>query len=104
MCRFRDADCWSCGKKRHIARACQSAKKLGSDRAGQSRDSPMKAQPTHMLCAKEAATPPDLPEYMLFLLRGNEVDPVTTSIFSYGKSMVMEIDTGASISAISEET
>ncbi len=93
VCRFRDADCWSCGKKGHIARACRSAKKSGSDRAGQSRDSPMKAHPTHMLRTEEAATPPDLPKYTLFLLRGNGVDLVTTSIFINGKSLVMKIDT-----------
>ncbi len=76
---------------------------VGNRQGGAEQDSPMKAQRTHMLHTEEAATPPDLPEYTLFL-RGNGAHPVTTSVLINGKSLVMEIDTGASVLVISEET
>ena len=108
ICRFRQAECRSCGKIGHIAKVCRSRAKVDAHAK------PKKASTHAVECAP--SPPPSSPvpppstsplidgqTYDMFPIVGR-AKPITLSVTVQGKNILMELDTGASLSLISEDT
>ena len=97
QCRFRDAVCHACGKKGHIKRACRSQNKVPSAPVGEQ----VRRQPVHLT---EEGTVAALQEYTLYPLQDPATRPLKTTVQVEGQDLTMEVDTGASVTVISEAT
>ena len=100
-CRFRYAECRYCKKTGHIQSNCFTKKTADKRRKG-NRAHHMtpndKYEAQHVAHEQPGAT------YNLFALTGSRPDPIVTTVCVDGKLLSMEIDTGAALSIISEET
>ena len=101
-CRFKDAECHFCRKKGHIAKVCRSkAKSTTSSR--QQRNRP-KTKSTQRTCQVSEETEDDA-SYNLFAVRNERASPpIEVTVQVNGTDLVMEVDTGATSSIISEAT
>ena len=116
-CRFKDAQCFKCGKRGHLAKSCRN-KSLGkinkgtepvkrenkqpSHRGNKNKDE-KKAQPTHLV--EETCEEDDVyAETMCHIRGGNRLKAYEISIELCNAPHNFEIDTGATRSIISEET
>ena len=90
-CRFREAECRVCKNKGHIARACRSRKRVRS---------------THKVTQDQAESQPDDKEEVLGLhhTRSKAAGLMTVTVKANQADLLMEVDTGASASLISEAT
>ena len=92
-CKFKTAECRKCGKKGHIARVCRSK------------------PPTQEPCPPRKFTQhathivtEDSEDYTMYNLTGVSVKPLKVTVCVDNVKLDMEVDTGASVSIISEET
>ena len=92
-CKFKTAECRKCGKKGHIARACRSKPPIQEPRPP--RKSTQHA--THIVTE-------DSEDYTMYTLTGVSVKPLKVTVSVNNVDLNMEVDTGASVSIISEET
>ena len=93
QCRFLNAECHACGKKGHISRVCRSKARVQPKQ---------ESKPVHV--AEEFPSPDDSPEYFLYPVRASSVSPLQTTVTINNKDVHMEVDTGASLMVISENT
>ena len=102
-CKFKEASCHACGKKGHNAPACQSKSKNSLKPPQQGHG---KQHCAHQLSATETPTEKDSSgdEYYLHKLGEKFSHPIKVSLLANGQSLEMEVDTGADISIISEDT
>ena len=104
-CRFRGAECHNCGKKGHIAPACRATKK--SKPAG-GRKSDRKWQPKSAKWVDadgdDLVSPSDQEDLKLFTIGKKSSRPIIVTLQVNGKALSMEVDTGAAVSLISEDT
>ena len=100
QCRFRDAQCHACGKKGHIKRACRSQSKVPSATGG---EQPQR-QAVHLAKEDTVTTPPELQEYTLYPLHDLATRPLKATVEVEDQELIMEVDTGASVTVISEAT
>ena len=90
-CKFRDAECNFYKKKGHIAKVCRSRLKLQKSH-------------THQLHTTDERDH-KLQEYSLFHTPGSRCSPlILISLKVNGVNLTMELDTGATLSLISEKT
>ena len=101
-CRFLDSHCHHCGKKGHIRSVCRS-KKQDLPPHNQSRSV---SQKTHYLDTEASSTPPPEEELHLFAIGAptTKSSPIKCSVVAEGITLDMEVDTGAEVSVISEQT
>ena len=92
-CPHKSSDCHKCGKKGHLARVCKS--KNPAKKEPQPRQGSIPSRATHMLTE-------DTDEYSLYSLTGSPVQPLVVSVKVNNVDLQMELDTGASVSIISE--
>ena len=111
-CKYKDAICNSCKKKGHLARVCRSApanteapRNRKQQRQQANSQSPAvpprkdtKTAKTHHLDAGS-----DQDEYNLFTVTSSTNKPLTVSLTLNGANSIMEIDTGAARSVISDK-
>ncbi|XP_058858757.1 uncharacterized protein K02A2.6-like [Acipenser ruthenus] len=92
VCNFKDAECYSCKKRGHVARVCRSKKK---DTLKQ----PRKEESMHVVEEESEV-------YTMFNVRSKQQreKPITVEVIINDQVTTMEIDTGASVSIISEST
>ena len=85
-CPFRNAECFTCGKRGHLAKVCRSK---------------LRNKPRH---ANVVEGVEDVTEntYMLFNLPSRRAPPIVLSVVINGQQLPMELDTGASVSLITE--
>ena len=99
-CKFKEENCHFCGKKGHISKVCRS--RLGGHRKPQQQ----KTQPTHnarFVEVKEPTDSADDPIYSTFQLSSPGTAPLVVTVNANSVDLKMEIDTGASVSVISEQ-
>ena len=92
-CKFRAAECRKCGKKGHIAHVCRSKLSVQEPRP------PCKLTPR----ATDVVTKDSL-DYFMCNPTGTSIKPLKVTMTVDNEELVMEVDTGASVSIISEET
>ena len=95
-CRHKAAKCHNCGKVGHLARVCKSKSKPMTGKVPR----PLQCStscPTNMLLE-------DTDDYSMYNLTGPPVKPLVVSVKLNSVDLEMELDTGASISVISEAT
>lgn len=91
-CKFREAECHFCKKKGHIARACRNKQKSQT----QTR--------THQLFTDTTETA-DKDEYSLYHTQSQgTTPPIMVTLQVDGRDLTMELDTGATLSIVSEKT
>ena len=99
VCRFKEAQCHSCGKTGHISKACRSRRK--------SADASCKNKNPQTLTMAEV-TEEDSDEsdqsYNFFAMESKAGTPIQVNLTVNQKPLTMELDTGASYSLISEQT
>ena len=95
-CRFKDAQCRYCHKEGHIMSNCFAKQKAEKGRGNR----------THQLTAPEENCKREQSEktYNMFNVTGPRPDPIITHVELDGKALLMEVDTGATLSVISEKT
>ena len=89
QCRFKCEQCHICHKRGHIARVCQR-KRVQTTR---------NSQPVHNITDTSLDG-----EHQLFVVHTHSNKPLKTTILVEGQELTMEIDTGAGVSLVSEET
>ena len=108
VCRFKDVVCSYCKKTGHIARACRTKqgsahkdayKGTHNTRRKNQRDTSKRA---HQITDSEADHSPSESTYTLFNMNSNRVKPIQVTVNVNGADITMEVDTGASVSIISE--
>ena len=92
-CRHKESECHTCGRKGYISRVCRSKGKTGGN------TKPPKGQNAKVVEAEEESFVINLSK-----VSGQKVDPFMVSVLVDGKALEMEVDTGASVSLISERT
>ena len=113
-CRFRNAECRACGKRGHIARVCMSKKFQRKPDQVQVQGQVQPQRPPKVHALETVSTPsvldvgnnPNQPRpdaYTLFTLQ-SKVQPLMVTVMVNKKNIPMEVDTGAALSLISEET
>ena len=88
-CCHKETVCHHCGKNGHIVKACRKRKR---QRNGASTNSVKERK------GEEEEV------YLMFPLRSSKYDPIYVTIFANKAPIVMEVDTGATLSVISEKT
>ena len=101
-CRFRDAVCHTCNKKGHIAPACRS-KQQGAKHKSKKRFRPNPQQNRYVAVDDDQKREDDA-DLPIYSIREPTSNPFRTNVFVNGKLLSMEIDTGAAVSIISEES
>ncbi|XP_065892760.1 uncharacterized protein [Dysidea avara] len=94
-CRHKVAECHNCGKVGHLARVCKSKPTTGKVRHPPQRSTT--TRPTNMLLE-------DTNDYSMYNLTGPPVKPLVVSVKLNNVDLKMQLDTGTSISIISEAT
>ena len=93
-CPFKEAECYACRKKGHIAKVCRSKPKVTHQQGMRH-----KSENTHKVDMQE----PDATEYRLFTVSSQTSAPLMIKLIVNGQPLQMELDTGASVSLISEQ-
>ena len=94
-CRFLQATCHSCGKKGHISPVCPSASQDRKYSRGRDR----RRQKTNWLETDSPADESNLPIYSV----RTRTRPISVELEVNGKTLTMEVDTGAAVSIISQK-
>ena len=100
-CQFIDATCHFCGKTGHIAPACR-AEKRGEQRAephGGKSSLPAQSKANYV---EADETPTDQDELHMFAIWNSKPNPLRCEVIIEGTPLTMEMDTGASVSIISD--
>ena len=103
-CDFRDVDCHRCGKKGHLAKVCRSTRVRGK---GQTTSRGVKKATTRWVDTDTESPDNEPTEEVLcnvYTLDSKKVNPYKAVLELDGKPVSMEIDTGAAVSIISENT
>ena len=93
-CCFISEECHICGKQGHVAKVCRSRQKNGDVK--KPNPSP---KPVHQLSEDSSGT-----EYTLFPVQNSSCKPLQTTMMVEGHNLTMEVDTGAAVSLVSEDT
>lgn len=97
-CRFREAKCHHCKKKGHIAKKCRS--KQVSDTKHSVKTGAFQKKTNYV----EATSSGEEELYSIYSVGSERTDPYKVSVSVNGKEIEMDIDTGASVTVLNEDT
>ena len=103
VCRFKEVQCYSCGKNNHISKACHS-KKHTDAASHQQKKSQTLTMSVQTGSPESTESDTDDESYNLFTIGGQSATPIEFNVTINQKPLTMELDTGASYSLISELT
>ena len=111
-CKWKDATCNCCGKKGHISPVCRSRPQQQSSAQPKSTGRPhqfntKRHHRTHHVQEAPPTTDSDESsgeEYHLHKLGEHSSEPINVEVSINDQPLIMELDTGAALSIISEET
>ena len=110
QCRFKEAICRSCGKKGHIAKVCRSRPARSSSKPSSAAKKPVTTHTVQespsVVDIQDPSPPISLSPkgaYSMFTVR-SQVKPITIPVKIRNKQLLMELDTGASLSIVDEAT
>ena len=89
-CKYKDYECHYCRKKGHLASVCRKKKK----------DSQTQSEQTHQVVADSSSEE----EYTMYSISSKATKPLIVGVKLNGIMTAMEIDTGASVSIMSEKS
>ena len=98
MCRHKETVCHKCGVKGHIARACRSRKR------NQPKTQPSNSPPPNTNPVREEEEGTDDEVYTMFPLQTKKYKPIYVTVQVNNAPLRMEVDTGATLSVISDAT
>ena len=102
-CRFKDAECHNCGKRGHIAPVCRSPKKKRQPRRNNSRRPGLGTKYVTTTHDQEPESEEDDESLPLYTVGGGATPPIKVPLLVDGKSLTMELDTGAAVTIVSEK-
>ena len=108
-CKFREATCHVCGKKGHIAPVCRSKKprQVPPPRNGKKQDKQDKSLGVNKwvgISSGEHETDSTEDDSMaMFTVSGSPTPPIMIPVIVNGKTLQMELDTGATVSIMSQK-
>lgn len=106
-CRFKEATCHFCKITGHIAKVCRSKAKRGQRKSKPSSGAQGNPRKTHQIVEQADQNQTLDTSYNLFHVnrtKSSRSDPMNITININEKDIVMEVDTGAHYSLISEST
>ena len=103
-CRFKDAICHKCKKKGHLARVCRSSKQLQSAPTASRPNQIRTSRTTNQVAVDDDCVSDTSESYELFNLQETRSKPLVVTVKLNNSTAHMELDTGASLSIISEKT
>ena len=103
-CRFKDAVCHKCKKKGHLAKVCRSSTQQQPVPAASRPNQSYPSRTTHQVAADEDNVSDTAESYELFNLQETRSKPLVVTVKLNDSTTDMELDTGASLSIISEKT
>ena len=93
-CTFKESACHHCKKKGHLAKMCRNRRDPST---GKSTSKGM-----HQVTLDDEGTQDDV--YRMYNLPGPQTNPIQVTVSIENQDVLMEVDTGASLSVISEAT
>ena len=103
-CPYKDSVCYGCGKKGHILKACRTSKSTPTNANPQNKSSKT-SKPQHSLQAEGSpVTESTDTTYTLFHIDNQNHPPINVDLLINECQVKMELDTGAAVSVISEQT
>jgi len=102
-CHFKDSVCHNCGKKGHIQKACRTLKTTPPNPVSPQTKSNRTSKPQHSLNTG-TSSPATESAYTLFNIHNQDHPPIHVNLHINNREVTMELDTGAAVSVISEQT
>ena len=105
-CRFLKEKCHSCWKLGHIAKVCRSSKAKDTKAKSQPKAQRTAPKSTHTIAEGPVISPilEDSENVFMILSLTSRVAPIPVTVIANGQMLEMELDTGAAVSLISEDT
>ena len=106
-CRFKEATCHKCGKVEHIAKVCRSGNHSKNRRTAPPLPQQSKSRNSfraHTVAEGEERSEESESTYDLYHLNISKSEPIRVTLSLNRAKTVMEVDTGASVSIVSEAT
>jgi len=96
--------CHACGKKGHLTKVCRSSQLPRPPKASSSKGKPPADKFTnHYIDSLTEAGKP-FPDDAILKVQGHSIRPITVTLELNGNPVIMEVDTGAAVSLMSEAT
>ena len=96
-CKFKNAKCHNCKKKGHIAKKCRNSEFRG-------KKPEFKRKQAHYVEESDENSDSESDVYSVFHVGNYKSDPYKINVNVNSKDITMELDTGASVSLMSEDT
>ena len=103
QCKFKDAECFVCHKKGRIARKCRKRQK-GDGQSKRKEQTPNSGKPRNYLNREGEVEEEQVNSYTLYNLGEQKAEPYVVEVLLNQKSVKMEVDTGAAMTVIGEDT
>ena len=101
-CKYKGSECHFCGKKGHLAKVCKS--KARAQQQHPKLPGANQIKNTHQLTDNKELVTLESNEYFMFHSTCGDTKPYVVNMQVNGIDLVMEVDTGAALSVISEQT
>ena len=100
-CKYKGSECHFCGKKGHLAKVCKS--KARAQQQHPKLPGANQIKNTHQLTDNKELVTLETNEYSMFHSTCGDTKPYVVNLQVNGIDLVMEVDTGAALSVITEQ-